>query len=217
MKSCRICGEAKPLTEYHKQSSARDGHQSRCKECAKALARRWYAENKERALAAARAYRERRGEEWARGYQRAYYEAHKDKWREENWTAEQIERRRQSEWMRMQTPEARTRKRAADCDYYVRNADRFKAAAARRRARLLGVSVSEFTDRDWRRIVSRQRGCCFYCESDADLTKDHLLPLIRGGSHTVGNIVGACVRCNCQKGSRTVMEYRVWLAKRQAA
>ena len=33
MKKCRVCGEEKPLTEYHKAKGNADGHENRCKSC----------------------------------------------------------------------------------------------------------------------------------------------------------------------------------------
>jgi hypothetical protein len=35
MKKCRVCGIEKPLTEFHKTKSSKDGHRSICKTCAK--------------------------------------------------------------------------------------------------------------------------------------------------------------------------------------
>ena len=34
MKQCTKCGELKPLSEYHKDKTKRDGHKPRCKTCA---------------------------------------------------------------------------------------------------------------------------------------------------------------------------------------
>jgi hypothetical protein len=33
MKRCSKCGDDKPLEEYHRSPSSRDGRMSRCKEC----------------------------------------------------------------------------------------------------------------------------------------------------------------------------------------
>ena len=91
-----------------------------------------------------------------------------------------------------------------------------RAAFNTRRARKAGA-LGTLTPADWNGIVLRQRGECFYCGADRPLTQEHLTPLSRGGSHSVGNVVGACLHCNCQKRSRTVMEYRLWLLRRRAA
>ncbi|MGQ9569714.1 MAG: HNH endonuclease [Thermodesulfovibrionales bacterium] len=45
-------------------------------------------------------------------------------------------------------------------------------------------------------------GICFYCKKKVnakDLTLDHIVPLIRGGKSTKGNIVPACKDCNNRK------------------
>lgn len=60
----------------------------------------------------------------------------------------------------------------------------------------------------WIRISCGQR--CFYCAEvvpDGEATKDHLIPLFRGGCDCVVNLVEACVRCNCMKKEMTVAEF----------
>jgi hypothetical protein len=47
-KKCYVCCEDKSLDDFHLHSKSADGHQYRCKECAKQLAREWYRANKER-------------------------------------------------------------------------------------------------------------------------------------------------------------------------
>lgn len=52
----------------------------------------------------------------------------------------------------------------------------------------------------WKRQVSR--GICHYCQKKAppaELTMDHVVPLIRGGKSTRGNAVPACRECNSRK------------------
>lgn len=50
---------------------------------------------------------------------------------------------------------------------------------------------------------------CVYCGSSERITIDHVIPLIRGGVHGIGNLVPACLSCNTSKGGRTIMEWRV--------
>lgn len=52
----------------------------------------------------------------------------------------------------------------------------------------------------WKR--KRASGICHYCRCrvpPADLTMDHLIPLVRGGKSTKGNLVPACKDCNTKK------------------
>lgn len=45
---------------------------------------------------------------------------------------------------------------------------------------------------------------CYYCGARLDdgYELDHIVPLGRGGAHTLENIVKACPRCNKAKGKR---------------
>lgn len=46
--TCVDCGQSKPLSSFHKNASAKRGHQIRCKPCAYALGRRWAEVNRDR-------------------------------------------------------------------------------------------------------------------------------------------------------------------------
>lgn len=82
----------------------------------------------------------------------------------------------------------------------------------RRRRNLQGRGT--ISSRDWRRMLRRYRGCCAYCGQKAELTLDHVVPISRGGSNTIGNALPACPSCNYQKCDRTIMEWRLWKENR---
>lgn len=46
MKSCRKCGLLKPLTEFPKRRSSKDGHDAWCKVCKRAYNAIYYAKNR---------------------------------------------------------------------------------------------------------------------------------------------------------------------------
>ncbi len=51
-------------------------------------------------------------------------------------------------------------------------------------------------------------GACFYCgRADAPLTEDHAVPLSRGGSDDIDNILPACKPCNSAKSAKTADEF----------
>ncbi len=55
-------------------------------------------------------------------------------------------------------------------------------------------------------LFARDRYLCLYCGghfSRGELTRDHVLPVSRGGRDTWENVVSACIGCNVRKGSRT--------------
>ncbi len=59
----------------------------------------------------------------------------------------------------------------------------------------------------WKR--RRASGVCHYCGETfppQELTMDHLVPLIRGGRSTKGNLVPACKACNTKKKHRLAWE-----------
>jgi len=57
---------------------------------------------------------------------------------------------------------------------------------------------------------------CWYCGIEIDdsthsrqaYTRDHLIPICRGGTKVVSNTVTACRHCNLSKARRTLEEYR---------
>lgn len=63
---------------------------------------------------------------------------------------------------------------------------------------------------DIRRLLNRQHYRCFYCSDQfgSRYHLDHVVPLSRGGQHSIGNIVGACVSCNSSKKDRFIVEWR---------
>lgn len=50
---------------------------------------------------------------------------------------------------------------------------------------------------------------CVYCGAEGvTLELDHMIPLARGGSNHLLNLIPACMPCNRSKGSRTPREWR---------
>ena len=48
VKKCSSCGTVKPLDEFYKQASSKDGHHNQCKYCKKESAKRTYQRHKQR-------------------------------------------------------------------------------------------------------------------------------------------------------------------------
>jgi 5-methylcytosine-specific restriction endonuclease McrA len=47
LKRCRVCGESKPLDQFHRDRARRDGRQTICKACGTVHERKRYADNRE--------------------------------------------------------------------------------------------------------------------------------------------------------------------------
>lgn len=51
----------------------------------------------------------------------------------------------------------------------------------------------------------KSKGVCAHCENrfaPRDLTMDHLVPIVRGGKSTKGNVVPSCKACNSGKQNK---------------
>jgi len=57
-------------------------------------------------------------------------------------------------------------------------------------------------------VHNRSKGACHYCgRTKGLLTVDHVVPLARGGSWHISNLVGACSKCNSLKGNMSAEEF----------
>lgn len=60
------------------------------------------------------------------------------------------------------------------------------------------------------RIFARDHYRCVYCGEvfpEEFLSLDHVQPRMRGGDHSEGNLVTACLACNARKGSLPAWAY----------
>jgi 5-methylcytosine-specific restriction endonuclease McrA len=76
--------------------------------------------------------------------------------------------------------------------------------AAKRRALKSAAPRNDLTHQQWLDIQAAQDHCCAYCGKHCKgrLTQDHITPLIKGGSHTLHNVIGACKPCNSKKRTK---------------
>jgi len=228
---CARCGETKPLDLFPSNKAKPGGRGGYCKACKSAydIARRAADPSVQRAWAAD--YRVRNGEKqraWARDYYarngddiRAYlkeYRATHPGLRRTYYIryyhanrAVMIKKSR--EWQR-----ARPAWRAAvDRRYNARNPEkrkanatrhrranmiRYRELASRRRARERAAMIEAI---DYNAIYRRDKGICHICSNPVPLSRlhfDHVVPLSKGGAHSMENIKVSHARCNLRKGSK---------------
>jgi 5-methylcytosine-specific restriction endonuclease McrA len=87
-----------------------------------------------------------------------------------------------------------------------RDPERYRHWARIRYARYKGAE-GVVTKRDWDRLLRRYRGCCAYCGAPS-VGQDHIIPLSRGGRHSIGNVLPCCRSCNSSKHTRLLAEWR---------
>lgn len=86
------------------------------------------------------------------------------------------------------------------------NPERVRMSHLRRRARLAGNEGS-YTIDEINEKFAALGNCCFYCGKGGKMTIDHDVPVSRGGSNYIENLLPACKPCNSKKSAMTSQEY----------
>lgn len=76
---------------------------------------------------------------------------------------------------------------------------------SKRRATKKQNGIYSVIPKDARRL---QRSNCFYCNQPAN-TIDHIVPIVRGGQHSIGNLVAACKSCNSSKSGNLLIVWKM--------
>src|ERR1700685_2188606 len=188
MKTCHVCYQPKPLTEYYKHKKAKDGYGYVCKECSRARSKRWNQENKERVNENNRRY-------W------------------QNHATEKNQKRNAVK----QTEEGRARRAAQRRAYYAKNKQKDLEASKAWRESEAGKSwKAEYTERtrerrrvayvqrkyglnptQYQSLMESQKGVCAICkETPKGWAVDH--------DHQTGAVRGLlCNACNWGLGQFT--------------
>lgn len=214
-KTCSKCGETKPLEMFSKNRNTKDGLQTQCKACNAA----YQAANRERISQRLKERRKTHGDQM-RAQSRASWAKHREKRLEWHRKHYQENKAAYAEYHKKRYPLIAERKRAVSKkwrednperyrqqmrDWLVANLDKHNEHSRQRRARLRDATIAEVTNRDIRRLMSSP---CLYCGSHENITVDHVVPLARGGSHAIGNLVPACKTCNSRKKDSFIVEWR---------
>lgn len=143
---------------------------------------------------------------------REYRQANKPKaaarLREYRKTHREVMRRIESR--RKRPPEFRQRFNEYAKAWKRRNPDRVLASHQKRRA-MLSRTENPATAQQIREKRESQRGLCSYCCQPLDNNGrghlEHQVPISRGGSAGIDNVVFACSICNLSKGTLTASEF----------
>lgn len=75
------------------------------------------------------------------------------------------------------------------------------ALSNRRRARLKG-NGGRHTMKEWIALKEQYNNKCAICQGTKPLTRDHIVPLSKGGTDDISNIQPLCQSCNSRKGDK---------------
>lgn len=211
-KQCCTCKELKPYSEFSRHASRPDGYQARCKLCYKV----WYASNRERVREKVAAYRAENLDAVLAG-KRRYRENNPEKVKAQSRAAYLARAEYYREQSRANYLKDRERYKQLNVVWAANNPDRARAIKSRykhKRRALRDASACRVNGRDLKREFARQGARCVYCGATfptfAAASWDHVVPVSRGGSFGVGNLVPCCQSCNSSKNNKTVMEWRMW-------
>lgn len=180
IKACTKCGHLKDSDQFYKSSRTDDGLQYRCKSCCNEYGKKYYEAHNGPELKARKA-----------AVDSARYSANADRMRERRRLAYRANKDREAAYYRA---------------YSRANPDKMSRKYHARRARITG-SGGSYTVAEWRDKLTLYGGCCIYCGEAKKLTIDHKVPLFRGGSNSIENLVPSCGECNSRKGTKTAHEF----------
>jgi 5-methylcytosine-specific restriction endonuclease McrA len=111
------------------------------------------------------------------------------------------------------TLEGRAKAAARAQNYSQNNREKLRETLQKRRAKKKSLPTFTVSLKELKQLYSSR---CFYCRVSQSQELDHVIPTSRGGSHGIGNLVGACSPCNRSKQDKTIMEWRVWRLRLQS-
>lgn len=213
-KICKVCLQSKLLSDFHAAKLGKYGFSARCKECI----RQSYLKRTEGKFSRRNKQQLKRCSICSQSKPRtAFHYSNKQK----GWIKGECKDCRTAKWNkdnphtnRHWTPEYRHERQKANArkSYHrraTRNIEYFRLLNNQRRARLKGAKGSH-TIIQWQQRIDYFNWQCAYCKiplTVKTVTKDHKIPLVKGGSNWPANLVPACHRCNSGKGAKNYGEF----------
>lgn len=186
-KTCTVCKQVKPITEFYKDAQRRDGHYSKCKSCHSRFVKNWQINNKAK-------FKEL-NETWKKTHNVRIRETERiraGKNREKRQTAFNVWRAKNPEYGK---------------NWRKNNKEKVRLYAQNRRARILG-NGGELTKEEWDAVLDFYGHKCLCCgRDDMKLTIDHVVPIFQGGKHSADNVQPLCGPCNSRKKDKYI-DYR---------
>jgi 5-methylcytosine-specific restriction endonuclease McrA len=188
-KKCSRCPETKPLTEFRPDAKSKDGRRAECAACTRAYMAIWREHNREKT----RAYKTT----WNNNNRPRLRQYRKNVVAKNPHYGRDAARKHQAKH-----PE---KVKARHHNHFVKNREQYGQRYRTYQARKRAATIEPFTDKDWLLVVQASGHRCVYCGRRMKrLTQDHVIPISRGGTHSLGNVVPACMTCNRKKGNRTL-------------
>jgi 5-methylcytosine-specific restriction endonuclease McrA len=112
------------------------------------------------------------------------------------------------EWARKYREENYERRREVEKKSHAKNKEKHRPAHNARqsvRNKILNEKKYLILDKELHKIYNSP---CFNCGSMENQSLDHIIPVSRGGNHSIGNVMTLCLKCNMSKHARTITEWK---------
>lgn len=218
-KKCSVCDRTQPVSNFTVNKALKSGLSSFCKDCAAERRKKYYDKDKEhinklkrknriryrdKALAYDKEYyqktKERRLE-----YARQYRKDNRDKLladtREYNKTHKKENKERTQKYRKNNLEKVRQIK----ANYRKNNPEAVQKHHMTRRARKAQNGIFEVSKKELQKLM---KGPCVSCGSTERINIDHIIPIARGGAHSIGNLQPLCKSCNSSKIDKTMTEWK---------
>lgn len=125
---------------------------------------------------------------------------------------QRIWREKNRDRIAQQRDKDRDRARAYHREYYKRRKHDILIKTEKRRALKMAVAVNIRAVKGFQeRVRGSEFVFCYYCErgiAGSEAHFDHIVPLVKGGPHSVENLCVSCPKCNWSKGQKLLSEWR---------
>ena len=93
-----------------------------------------------------------------------------------------------------------------------KNRGRWASSSSLRRAKVRNVTVDKTGIAEWMQFeLSKDFSTCWHCWQPVpgrEIHFDHIIPISRGGAHSLENLCVSCERCNLSKGAKLLSEWK---------
>lgn len=197
MKYCNRCQTEKAIDDFARSAANSDGRQGRCRLCQSQLATDWNKANRDR----------------CRQTDRNRYQRDRDKRLAASKRHKENNPEKYLEYSRQKYKRNPDKQLAATKAWALKNP--LKAKEIRdhsnlmRRARL-HEATGTHTKEERAYLLNSYLGRCAYCFSAPATDFDHVVPLARGGTNDIENLVPACEFCNASKGAKSLLQFMMY-------
>ena len=208
-KRCPKCGETKPIEGFYKNKSRKDGYSAWCKNCDN-INHKKHIQNNREYMREYEKYEYYKNHEAHKRRSREYAHKNKDKVKQARTEYYQKNRDQILAQNRLYNQTNKDKIDLRNKAYYESHKEDFIFKARERKKKIKDTKDGTITKEALDMMYESQYHKCNYCNCDLDQFGkhlDHILPLSRGGRHTLNNVHWICPRCNLSKNDKTEEEW----------